>query len=136
MKKLLLIPILLLSGCKAVQFVEYASTHDLESGSLNDGLEDIPFNKMMGDLEDGSIGWKVVKNQYIVSTELPNPAWGKDRLPKYHYRKVTIQNKKGKQVVLIHTYDDSEDGGNSYGWVEQDGKRVAWIVDCNIQEES
>lgn len=80
-------------------------------------------------LSDAEEQFGIVSTTYEESTSLPNPYWTQDRLQTYHYKRVRLFN--GSE--LVYTYMDEEDGGNSYGWVEQKGKRIYWIHDCLIQ---
>ena len=132
---------LLLAGCQTAKYIAYCATpgRDWETGEVHKKIPDgIPFGYSLYEVKQG---WTAEKPTYIVLDKLPNPSFKGDvdnslkSRTKWHYQCTVVTSPKGRKFTLIHTYDDDEDGGNSYGWVEEKGQRVAWIHDCNIQKE-
>lgn len=77
--------------------------------------------------------WVVEGESFSVRAEVPFSGW---EAKQYGFRNIALRKKgAGKPIMLICTHKDDEDGGNTFGWVESEGKRVAWIVDGEIVKQ-
>jgi hypothetical protein len=123
-----------LAGCQSLNYIRACSTpgYDWETGTFRKALGGgIPFGQSVQDVEDAA-DRAVVSVTFTESKRVPNPHW-KDVGKTYHYRNVTVQGPDKRVITMVYTHRDGEDGGNSFGWVEEGGRQVAWIVDCTIQ---
>lgn len=100
-----------------------------KDGSLS-SKSDAPIGRLIGNYKKWK-GWKVLSDKFNVMAESFNH-YDPD-LKMMHYHRVVMMSPNGTRLTFMFTYDDSDDGGNTYGWVlDGNGKKVALIEDGDI----
>jgi len=126
-KLALLLALLSFSGC-ACPVLHQQKAVEHEKAKLY--RPEMPWNAAIWEVSS-SPSW-CITTVYAVSKNKPGIEF---EAGTYHYEVLTITHKTKKYSFKIwSTYDDSEDGGNCYGWVEEDGMKVGLLVDGVIQK--
>lgn len=110
---------LCLSGCMNPNF-------DIETGTVLPPAT--PWGEQIGTVEKWP-DWKLTQTSLTTAPSvLENGRTD-------HFKRDVLRSPWGVVYVLIYTYLDEEDGGNAYGWVEDEhGKRIGKINDCDLEE--